>query len=661
MNGDDNGRVVESVHYRDFPHYKIKGTLEHHEPGSSNQIDDKLQQEPRDYTCRSERCMSNPSTASESSSASYDSMDMVVLELSDAFLDVSNLVSPGTSSRINSTNKNNTSNDNLLQTIIAVEPIDSDAATALSSLNNTPSNTISRLYPDVLTLENLPELSVDEIFATKVRGNTRVDTINELPQSQNFHESKRDSQQQQQSTSGQQRRAGLVNIQTQRRSGMFEHDSHSTAMSYSASTFDQPSVSSIGVMNLEDDDNDIGNDNDNCDPTLNGSRRELLQRHIAFSREKSMSAIHHAISVQKINNNDDVQSMEQKSSSQQSPLQHQEMSSILIPTSTHSRNSTSNHSRKSASNHSRNSTGTSHHSGHERKPIATSSIADHTNRNALYNIQPTPSPSAIPSLNGQTSIHNDTNSYQIGGNSVNISPMSRYNEVPHNVNRMTFMSPRQEQNLSNQYRSQRSTQIERLQRQPQQFPNRYQSERILRATPAIVDNQYDNFRRSSYVPTDQNSYPTSVSISSSSSTSQPQNQPCYPNSYYHRHPPPPPQQQQSFRQRPSLLFRQQSLSSIRQESVSTMSVSTRNQDLAVPLTIEISPGLYATLRGADETQSAAQDGFLIHPNCIVCNSRISCIADADFVLCPRCKVISPSGTTKTNGVGGVGLGFCSNR
>jgi hypothetical protein len=78
-------------------------------------------------------------------------------------------------------------------------------------------------------------------------------------------------------------------------------------------------------------------------------------------------------------------------------------------------------------------------------------------------------------------------------------------------------------------------------------------------------------------------------------------------------------------------------------------------------TIEISPGLFATIRGAEETKQAIERNFVIHPDCMSCSMNLTCIADADYVICPDCKVISPSGSNIVHsndleGGGGVGLG-----
>jgi hypothetical protein len=80
-------------------------------------------------------------------------------------------------------------------------------------------------------------------------------------------------------------------------------------------------------------------------------------------------------------------------------------------------------------------------------------------------------------------------------------------------------------------------------------------------------------------------------------------------------------------------------------------------------TIEISPGVHVRLRGADETWKAIANDFYMPAECICCESMIFCIQNADYVLCPDCRVVSrmedPSsrGVGDVSGVGGVGLGF----
>uniref|UniRef100_A0A7S4VHB8 Uncharacterized protein n=1 Tax=Ditylum brightwellii TaxID=49249 RepID=A0A7S4VHB8_9STRA len=57
--------------------------------------------------------------------------------------------------------------------------------------------------------------------------------------------------------------------------------------------------------------------------------------------------------------------------------------------------------------------------------------------------------------------------------------------------------------------------------------------------------------------------------------------------------------------------------------------------------IEISPGQYMPLRGSEETWYAIQSGECSSACCTVCNLKLLCISDADLVLCPDCRVLSP--------------------
>jgi hypothetical protein len=76
--------------------------------------------------------------------------------------------------------------------------------------------------------------------------------------------------------------------------------------------------------------------------------------------------------------------------------------------------------------------------------------------------------------------------------------------------------------------------------------------------------------------------------------------------------------------------------------------------------IEIKPGQYLRLRGADETWRAIELDFYMPGECMCCTLTIFCIQDADFVLCPECRVVSPMACTdfgECSEEGGVGLGF----
>jgi hypothetical protein len=74
-------------------------------------------------------------------------------------------------------------------------------------------------------------------------------------------------------------------------------------------------------------------------------------------------------------------------------------------------------------------------------------------------------------------------------------------------------------------------------------------------------------------------------------------------------------------------------------------------------TIEISPGVHVRLRGADETWKAVENDFYMPAECICCESTIFCIQNADYVLCPDCRVVSRMEGLSSHGMGGVGLGF----
>jgi hypothetical protein len=74
-------------------------------------------------------------------------------------------------------------------------------------------------------------------------------------------------------------------------------------------------------------------------------------------------------------------------------------------------------------------------------------------------------------------------------------------------------------------------------------------------------------------------------------------------------------------------------------------------------TIEISPGVQVRLRGADETRKAIENDFYMPAECICCESTIFCIQNADYILCPDCRVVSRMEDLSSHEMGGVGLGF----
>jgi len=80
-----------------------------------------------------------------------------------------------------------------------------------------------------------------------------------------------------------------------------------------------------------------------------------------------------------------------------------------------------------------------------------------------------------------------------------------------------------------------------------------------------------------------------------------------------------------------------------QSKSSSSSGSSRRRKVGVSggISIEVSPGVFANLRGSEETWNALEAGFVADVECLCCGHQLLCIADAEFVLCPDCRVVSP--------------------
>jgi hypothetical protein len=59
-------------------------------------------------------------------------------------------------------------------------------------------------------------------------------------------------------------------------------------------------------------------------------------------------------------------------------------------------------------------------------------------------------------------------------------------------------------------------------------------------------------------------------------------------------------------------------------------------------TVEITPGQFLPLRGAEETSQAFERGHFVIVPCLICNGKLQCIADCELVLCPDCRAVSPN-------------------
>ena len=74
-----------------------------------------------------------------------------------------------------------------------------------------------------------------------------------------------------------------------------------------------------------------------------------------------------------------------------------------------------------------------------------------------------------------------------------------------------------------------------------------------------------------------------------------------------------------------------------------------------PVMIEIAPRVMARLRGAKETMECIERDFYTACPCLSCSVQLFSIADAEYVICPTCRVVSPIGMNANQG-GGVALG-----
>jgi hypothetical protein len=57
--------------------------------------------------------------------------------------------------------------------------------------------------------------------------------------------------------------------------------------------------------------------------------------------------------------------------------------------------------------------------------------------------------------------------------------------------------------------------------------------------------------------------------------------------------------------------------------------------------IEVAPGEFLRLIGAYETRDAVRDRHTVQTSCLVCSLTLVCANQADCVLCPSCRVVSP--------------------
>eukprot|EP00542_Grammatophora_oceanica_P014446 CAMPEP_0194045964 /NCGR_PEP_ID=MMETSP0009_2-20130614/19080_1 /TAXON_ID=210454 /ORGANISM="Grammatophora oceanica, Strain CCMP 410" /LENGTH=415 /DNA_ID=CAMNT_0038691033 /DNA_START=102 /DNA_END=1349 /DNA_ORIENTATION=+ len=82
--------------------------------------------------------------------------------------------------------------------------------------------------------------------------------------------------------------------------------------------------------------------------------------------------------------------------------------------------------------------------------------------------------------------------------------------------------------------------------------------------------------------------------------------------------------------------------------------------------IEVSPGYFLPLRGSQETMQALEVGCAVSIVCFCCQVKLKTVPDADYVICPDCRVLSPIpdevkyanfDNSWRERLGGVGLGL----
>lgn len=100
------------------------------------------------------------------------------------------------------------------------------------------------------------------------------------------------------------------------------------------------------------------------------------------------------------------------------------------------------------------------------------------------------------------------------------------------------------------------------------------------------------------------------------------------------------EEQARFLERPNPTVesvRDSSLHDMASAKIAAYQGSSRSNQVMIP----IAPGVSARLRGADETWKCIERDFYLPVVCFACTMEMCCIQDADFVICPMCRVVSP--------------------
>lgn len=98
----------------------------------------------------------------------------------------------------------------------------------------------------------------------------------------------------------------------------------------------------------------------------------------------------------------------------------------------------------------------------------------------------------------------------------------------------------------------------------------------------------------------------------------------------------------------------------REQSIQLIQTETEYEEERKRPLIEVFPGIEMPLRGSAETQNAINRGSISKASCLDCTLEISCIEDAEYMLCPLCHCVTPLALTGSDVFDqsfGVGLGF----
>ncbi len=554
----------------------------------------------RNGNCNATVSVSTTSIASQSMTMTAMEDEMFLLEVSDRFIDISNLISHAAP-------------------IVAIGGDDDKSDDeSLASPITTP---IPTMYPDMRLIDDITDLVVDEFLPTtrKIQSSSHsTDNYYEYasrsrepdaPRPTHSHPPQ-DVHPQRMS----QRLQGMQQLQ------QYQQQNHSQRMSsrnlsssnhhdsYSdSSIFDSPSVDEVGSLNNYDSHND---------------NRTRSLRQLGMTRQQSIMAIQRAIAGRQ----GDEDRLPQ-------PPQQQQPRPTLRSQKSFNSHSLSYRNLGGAVNSIPNSSADLDHHTSSNRSTYKNNNANNDSMRLLQN--------SISSVDDEFYDDFDANQSHHGKNQY-------YDR--NNFNHGRGSRPDSYQSVMTQPQHMRQPHLEQHQQQQDRFNysgsfqlqrgQQHQSERVIRHNRFEVHqnhNGYDDTNRTAFQQQQSHSY-RHVPNHTPCSSGLPNNrtiqsyQPTHRNST-HAIPP----------------------------TYTDSSSSSSSRNSSQPLTLEISPGVFATVRGANETEHAVATNRLIHVQCMACTLHISCIADAQYVLCPICKSIGPTQTTITNGAGGVGLGFVTER